>query len=48
MVNILVVDDEQGMRDLFYFLLEPYGFHITTANDLPTYIHFFSHLIDDI
>ncbi len=32
-VSILVVDDEQGIRDLFKFMLEPEGFKIDTAED---------------
>lgn len=31
--KILIVDDEKGMRDLFCFSLEPYGFDIKTACD---------------
>ena len=31
--RILVIDDEQGIRDLFCFLLEPYGFQVFTAED---------------
>lgn len=31
--KILVIDDEQGIRDMFRFLLEPEGFEVFTAND---------------
>ncbi len=29
--NVLVVDDEQGMRDLFAFTLHSEGYHVTTV-----------------
>ena len=32
-IRILVVDDEQGIRDMFRFLLEPQGFEVFTACD---------------
>lgn len=31
--KILVTDDEQGMRDLVVFLLEPYGIKVKTAQN---------------
>lgn len=31
--KILVIDDEQGIRDLFGFVLKPKGFEVFTAND---------------
>lgn len=31
--KILIIDDEQGIRDLFRFMLEPQGFEVFTAND---------------
>ncbi len=31
--RILIIDDEQGIRDLFRFLLEPDGYEVFTAND---------------
>ena len=31
--HILVIDDEQGIRDLMCFLLEPLGFKVTTAKN---------------
>ncbi|MFN3966647.1 MAG: response regulator [Endomicrobiia bacterium] len=31
--KILVIDDEQGIRDLFYLLLQPIGFEVITAKD---------------
>ncbi|MFB0546465.1 MAG: response regulator [Anaerolineae bacterium] len=31
--HILVVDDEQGMRDLFAFTLQSEGYYVTTAAD---------------
>ena len=31
--KVLVIDDEQGIQDLFCFLLEPQGFKVFTAND---------------
>ncbi|OGS20671.1 MAG: hypothetical protein A3J83_05090 [Elusimicrobia bacterium RIFOXYA2_FULL_40_6] len=31
--RILIVDDEQGIRDLFKFLLEPLGYQVFTAID---------------
>ncbi len=31
--KILIADDEEGMRDLFRFLLEPQGFEVFTARD---------------
>jgi CheY-like chemotaxis protein len=31
--RILVADDEEGIRDLFRFTLEPLGLHVTTAAD---------------
>ncbi|OGS27497.1 MAG: hypothetical protein A2297_09845 [Elusimicrobia bacterium RIFOXYB2_FULL_48_7] len=31
--RILMVDDEQGIRDLFKFLLEPLGYQVFTAID---------------
>lgn len=30
-LEILVVDDEQGYRDLFAFILEPYGMKVTSV-----------------
>lgn len=31
--RLLIADDEQGIRDLFYFLLESQGFEVFTAQD---------------
>lgn len=31
--KILVVDDEQGIRDLFYYMLTPLGYEIDSAVD---------------
>ncbi|OGS27494.1 MAG: hypothetical protein A2297_09830 [Elusimicrobia bacterium RIFOXYB2_FULL_48_7] len=31
--NILVIDDEKGIQELFRFLLETEGYHVTVAND---------------
>jgi DNA-binding NtrC family response regulator len=31
--KILIADDEEGIRDLFRFLLEPQGFEVFTARD---------------
>ena len=31
--SILVADDEQGIRDLLRFTLEPLGFEVSTASD---------------
>jgi len=31
--NLLIIDDEQGIRDLFKFMLEPKGFEVTTADN---------------
>jgi len=31
--KILVIDDEQGIRDLFQYLLEPLGYQVFTACD---------------
>ncbi len=31
--KILIADDEEGIRDLFRFLLETQGFEVFTAND---------------
>ncbi len=31
--KILIIDDEQGIRDLFYFLLKPLGFEVLTAKN---------------
>lgn len=31
--KVLIIDDEQGIRDLFKFLLEPRGFEVDTAVD---------------
>ena len=33
MKNALVIDDEQGIRDLMGFLLKPMGFQVSTAID---------------
>lgn len=33
MKKVLVVDDEQGMRELLIFLLKPKGIQVFTAND---------------
>ncbi len=33
MKKVLVIDDERGIRDMFCFLLEPEGFHVSTAKD---------------
>lgn len=32
-IRILVVDDEVGIRDLITYLLQPMGYHISTAQD---------------
>ena len=32
-VNVLVVDDEQGYRDLFTFMLEPMGIKVTCVTN---------------
>lgn len=32
-IDVLVVDDEQGFRDLFAFLLEPMGIHVTCVTN---------------
>ncbi len=31
--KILIADDEEGIRDLFRFILEPRGFEVFTAHD---------------
>jgi CheY-like chemotaxis protein len=31
--SILVADDEQGIRDLLHFVLEPLGFEVVTVSD---------------
>ena len=31
--NVLVVDDEKGFRDMYVYLLEPLGIHVTCACD---------------
>lgn len=33
MKKILIIDDEQGIRDMFRFLLQRHGFEVYTAND---------------
>ena len=32
-INVLVVDDEQGYRDLFTYMLEPMGMNVTCVSD---------------
>lgn len=32
-IKILVVDDEEGIRDLFQYMLDPERFDVTTANN---------------